>query len=510
MELKLKKAGHDYYEPLAFTPFSCETMRESIVPDSCADIARIVETTGMVYLTGREMTGDGRFCASGAVDVSVLYIPEKGDGPCALHFQIPFQCYGESQWEETCEFLDIRGELRSVDARMLNPRKVLARADLLLWPMGCRRREMSVCTQTEEGESGIELLREQKETRVIAAIREKEFTYVEELPLSPGRGGAEEIISTRMDVRGTDSKLIGSKLVVKGIVAASVLYRESGGRLALLQQELPFSQILEGSGLEESWESETAYRLLSAECRMGGEAGDDDAHVMTLTLLLRARATVWRTEKIEFIADLYSTAAPVSCQTGELALREDSQRQSRRINGRELLETGTAVKAVVDTEIRCGWAQLGGGGETLEIPLWGRCLYMDENDALHSVSKAFTVTAPAEQPAGVQIAAQAACHGDVIASILPDGIELRFPVELTLDVCRPSRHVCVCGGEIQEEPADAPAIPSLTLRKVGAGETLWSVAKQYRTTCRAIMAVNDLSDEHQVPTDRLLLIPKAR
>ena len=55
MELKLKKAGHDYYEPLAFTPFSCETMRESIVPDSCANIARIVETTGMVYLTGREM-----------------------------------------------------------------------------------------------------------------------------------------------------------------------------------------------------------------------------------------------------------------------------------------------------------------------------------------------------------------------------------------------------------------------------------------------------------------------
>ena len=72
MELKLKKAGHDYYEPLAFTPFSCETMRESIVPDSCADIARIVETTGMVYLTGREMTGDGRFCASGAVDVKKI------------------------------------------------------------------------------------------------------------------------------------------------------------------------------------------------------------------------------------------------------------------------------------------------------------------------------------------------------------------------------------------------------------------------------------------------------
>lgn len=510
MELKLKKAGHDYYEPLAFTPFSCETTWESIVPDSCPDIARIVETTGMVCLTGREMTGDGRFRASGSVDVSVLYIPEKGDGPRALRFQIPFQCYGESQEAEDCEFLDILGELRSIDTRMLNPRKVLSRADLVLWPTGCRRRELSICTQAEDEAGGIELLREHRETRVIAAVREKEFTYVEELPLSPGRGGAEEIISTRLDIWSTDSKLIGSKLVVKGIIAASVLYRESGGHLALLRQELPFSQILEGGGLEETWESEAVYRLLSAECRMGGEAGDDDAHVMTLTLLLRARATVWRTEEIDFIADLYSTAAPVSCQTSELTLREDSQRQDQRLNGRELLETGSAVKAVVDTEIRCGGVQVGGGGETLEIPLRGRCLYMDENDALHSVSKTFSLTVPAEQPAGVQIAARAACHGDVIASILPDGVELRFPVELTVDVCRPGRHVCVCGGEVQEEPADAGAMPSLTLRKLGAGETLWSVAKQYRTTCRAIMAVNDLSDESHVPTDRLLLIPKAR
>ena len=115
MELNFKKAGHDYYEPVRFTPFSCETMRESIVPDSCADIARIVDTTGLVCLTNRELTGDGRFCASGAVDVSVLYIPEKEEGVRSLHFQIPFQCYGEGQADAECEFLDIRGELHSID-----------------------------------------------------------------------------------------------------------------------------------------------------------------------------------------------------------------------------------------------------------------------------------------------------------------------------------------------------------------------------------------------------------
>lgn len=514
MELNFQKAGHDYYEPLRFTPFTCETMRENIVPDSCGDIARIVDTTGVVCLTNRELTGDGRFCASGSVEVSVLYIPERtdaaaqGDGPCALRFQIPFQCYGEGQGDVACEFLDIRGELSSIDTRVLNPRKVLTRANLVLYPMGCRHVSMSVCTGVEEGE-GIQLLRERRQTRVAAGVREKEFTFTEELPLSPGRGGAEEILSARVDIRGTDSKLIGSKLVVKGLISASVLYKEAGGRLNLLQQDLPFSQILEGNGFDEDCESEAAYRLLSCECRIGSESGPDDAYVLTLELLLRARVSVWRGEEISFIADLYSTAAPVACQTAELELSEDCQRTVRRQNARELLETGVAVKVVVDTEIGCGGAQLEGG--ELKLPVWARCLYLDENDMLGSVRREFTVSCPADLPAGgEELQAEDVCHGDVIANIMPEGIELRFPIECAMTTSSRRRHVCVSGGETEEEDRDRAAAPSLILRKMASGETLWSVAKQYRATREGILAVNELDDESQITPDKLLLIPRAR
>ena len=51
MELKLQKADHNYYETIRFAPFPCETMRENIVPDSCGDIARIVDVTGVGCLT---------------------------------------------------------------------------------------------------------------------------------------------------------------------------------------------------------------------------------------------------------------------------------------------------------------------------------------------------------------------------------------------------------------------------------------------------------------------------
>ena len=516
MELNFQKAGHDYYEPLRFTPFTCETMRENIVPDSCGDIARIVDTTGVVCLTNRELTGDGRFCASGSVEVSVLYIPERtdaaaqGDGPCALRFQIPFQCYGEGQGDVACEFLDIRGELSSIDTRVLNPRKVLTRANLVLYPMGCRHVSMSVCTGVEEGE-GIQLLRERRQTRVAAGVREKEFTFTEELPLSPGRGGAEEILSTRVDVRGADSKLIGSKLVVKGFLSASVLYRESGGRLGILQQELPFSQILEGAGFDEDCESEAAYRLLSLECHTGSESAPDDACTLTLTVSLCTRVTVWKRMDIEFIADLYSTAAAVSCQTEELELGEDSQQSVRRQNVRELLETGSAVRSVIDTEIGCGGAQLSGG--ELKVPVWARCLYLDENDVLGAVHREFTVSLPTDLPQEgeePECQAEAACHGDVIANIMPEGVELRFPLECALTTSFRRRYLCISGAETAEEEGDRAAAPSLILRKLGTGESLWSIAKQYRATREGILSVNELADESQITPDRLLLIPKAR
>ena len=509
MELKLKKAGHDYYEGVAWPSFSCETMRESIVPDSCADIARIVDTTGLVCLTGRELTSDGRFSASGTVDVSVLYIPEKGDGPCALRFQIPFQCSGEGQDAAQAEFLDIRGELQSIDTRVLNPRKVLTRANLVFYPSGCRHVSLSVCTDAGEEDPSIQLLREKKETWVVAGVREKEFTFTEELPLSPGRGAALEVLSARFAVRGTDSKLIGSKLVVKGLISASVLYRESGGRLSVLQQDLPFSQILEGGGFSEDLDSTASYRLLSAECHVGAEGAPDDPHTLTVTLLMRARVTVRRREEIDFIADLYSTASDVTCETAELTLREDSDRRSTRLNIRELLETGAAVKSVVDTEVGCGGVRQAGAPGELEIPLWARCLYLDENDALRCVRRDFSAACQGEVPEGCRAEAEAACRGDIMASILPDGVELRFQVDCDMESARESRYLCVAGGET-EEAESRESGPSLILRKVGPEESLWSVAKQYRTTCRAILEVNEIAEESQLPHERLLLIPRAR
>ena len=70
MELELKKACFDAYEAAGELTLTQEETAETIVPDYCPDIARIIETTGKVFLHSREMR-DGRAEISGTVRVTV-------------------------------------------------------------------------------------------------------------------------------------------------------------------------------------------------------------------------------------------------------------------------------------------------------------------------------------------------------------------------------------------------------------------------------------------------------
>lgn len=507
MELQWKRVGYDFYERVELPPVTCETMRESIVPDSCADIARIVDTTGEVCLTSRDWTADGRFSVGGTVEVAVLYIPEKGGGPCVLRCQLPFQYSGESQ-EGLLEHFHVRGVLQSIDTRVLNPRKVLTRVDLALHPSGCRKRSLELLGGPAQEEESLRSLRRSRQLRVIAAVREKECAFTEELPLPAGQEGAAELLSVQLQPRCGDGRLIGSKLVVKGLLSARILYRRESGGVGLFQQELPFSQILEGGGLEENWEYRCEAQLLGLSCTIGTEGGREDSRALTLTVQLRLRAVVWREETLELVADLYSTAAPLRTWTEELVVQEEQPCQSRRISGRVLLETGVAVKSVASTCVRCGLLRQRTGGQ-LELPVTARCLYLDENDMLHAVERSVQLPCPAQLEEDSSVLGQAECRGEVTASILPEGVELRFPVDCTLELWQTGRYLCVAGAEQTEEP-EGETLPSLVLRRLDGQESLWSVAKENRTTCQAILSVNQLESEQQLPRDRLLLIPRVR
>ena len=90
MELKLEWEHINGYEMLLDAGIYQEETLETIVPDACPDILRIVDAGGQICLSGKNVF-DGGVSVSGTVKGWVMYQPEGRDDLCRVAVQIPFE-----------------------------------------------------------------------------------------------------------------------------------------------------------------------------------------------------------------------------------------------------------------------------------------------------------------------------------------------------------------------------------------------------------------------------------
>lgn len=118
---------------------------------------------------------------------------------------------------------------------MLNPRKVFTHCKLVARVTTYQRAALRVCPDVETApELCVEKRRERQRATLLTHVAEKDFTFSEEMNLSPGREGAAEILSSKVRGCVTETKLVGSKLLFKGVFRICLLYRTAPGAVLLL------------------------------------------------------------------------------------------------------------------------------------------------------------------------------------------------------------------------------------------------------------------------------------
>ena len=117
MELELKKTSLDTYETTGEVTLSQDATAETIVPDYCPDIARMIETEGTVFLHSREVHG-GKAELAGTVRICVLYTPEGEGGIRALDFAIPFTVESDNRSFQHCRYLAAEVEIEQLEENL--------------------------------------------------------------------------------------------------------------------------------------------------------------------------------------------------------------------------------------------------------------------------------------------------------------------------------------------------------------------------------------------------------
>lgn len=326
-----------------------EETLESIVPDACPDILRIVEAAGEASLKTKELA-EGSLRLGGSIRASVLYIPEGEPGPRKVEVRIPYVCGVEDPRFHPGGRVVAAPRLCGVDAQTVNPRKVLVRAQLAVSVLVMDPQRLEVSTGASGEEAGLQQKLEERTTYRVAAVQEKPFQFSDTLNLPASSPAAEELLRSQVEARCLDAKIIGAKLIVKGEAVLRALCRCAGGELTTARFELPFSQILEVPEAQEGADVAVETALCASECTLQpGEPG-----TLAVSLELLAQAVVREVQGVEVLSDLYCTQCPVETDREELVLNRLLDAGVQRQPVRQLCESGLPVKSVVECSLSIG------------------------------------------------------------------------------------------------------------------------------------------------------------
>lgn len=498
MELGLQFQEFLCCEETAAVTAAREESLETVIPEYCPAVARIVETTGKLCIR-EKMVGEERCTVSGTVKVTVLYTSEEAPGLRSLTVNVPFSCSLEDHTLCKCRCHRVTGRLLLAETSVVTSRKLYIKVLPEITVLPYREETRRVCCGAEE-EPSVRCRTTSLSLPLLAAAAEKECSITcQGAPI--GEQPPEDLLLYRTAPTIHSFQRLGNKLMVKGEMWLCALYRCEDRTLRRWEETIDFSQIVDVAELPEDGDYVLSAQLRESDVRILRSEGNASLGVSARLCLY---ICVYRCSTVDCITDLYSIRSDAVIERCGMTI---PLRQPPRILYEEAqtqLEFDSPPTFTGLTEWDCSGVTVTAEerGQILRTTVHLHILYLDETGTAVCTTRSIEVTA-ATGECSAPILVQ--CGQPSIQSA-GNVVRINIPVQFTVG----------CGDEKELRAITAVALnemersaaPSLILRRIAAGETLWDIAKQYRTDEEAIRSANHLK-EGDVPRG-LLLIPKMR
>lgn len=505
MDISVKRSGIDCCEKVFEYSMPVEEAAETVVPDTMPDVERILCAEGVIAIRSKDVS-EGRVSVSAGVNATVLYSPEGGGGARSITASIPVDVSvdapGVTEDSMTVAVLTVT----SIDARTLNPRKLLVRTVVNVEIACYNRAQLEVTTGLEgDGAEGVETLTESTAVSPVVCVKEKTFTVSDEYRLQPGLLPIGELLWHSTEVVPGSVRSVGTKLIFNGTVRLNVLY-EAANSAELCQAgfETEFSQMIDAE-TDFSNPDCSVYTLLTAEyveavTLSGGERG------ISAEFHLVSQCVCTDSVRVQCMTDCYSNSCELDIGRTDTEISCIQRHSTVRASTGETLSAVPSPVTISRVICRIGAAECDNG--TLRCPVAVTAIYVASDGEVYSAMRRLTCEAPAELAEGeYAVSVRAAC-AECSSAISQGGIDVRVTVDFELVCARKYMFTQISSVEPSEAESEAER-PSVTVIRAGDADSLWTLGKRYHSTAALITELNDLADGEKL-TGRVLLIPSAR
>lgn len=479
-----------------------EDTAEAIVPDALPDILRILDTRGFMCLRGKD-SSDGRISVTGTAELTVLYIPESGRGVRRIQVSIPMELTGDCPDDLGDALITASLTLTGADARTVNPRKVVVRAEC-----ACEARLYmpdTVVNTARKDTEGIFFQTRTENLRLPVSVSEKTFVITDEAAFPESAPAVGEILMANTALKLESAKAVGSRAVVKGAAVTDVLYESKEGGLCRETLTSPFSQIVETDAVGEAADFDLTLSLTGfyASRSLMDESGGD---ALSLEIHTVAQCVAWADVKLERVTDAYSVQNPVELAVSECQVELLSGRETAGDEADISIPTGERAARVpfVTAGITGQTVRNTGDGCVMTVTVLVSAIYETGSGEVLSAFRRSEL----ERRLPVDCAASARVSGEPAVTVTDSSIDVRVDLETSIAHIESLSLKSVERVEVDEDRSiDKSGLPSVTIVRC-PGPDLWELAKAHLSTPELILEASGAEPGSVPEKGTVLLVPR--
>lgn len=479
-----------------------------VVPDIKPDILNTIHTNGTVCIYKKEII-DGKVKIDGAINVYIMYLADDENASVrSLNTTLDFSQTIDFDAVKVGMILESKVLLKSVETKVLNGRKVNVKA-ILDFDLKIVSNEDLEFVKEIEDIKDVQVLDKTLNLNSLLGIGLTKV-YAKDTIVIDSVDNLTEIMKVDIRIINQETKISYNKVLVKADACVKIVYLTEDNRICTANQLIPIMGFIDMPDVTDENLCDVRYEIKNLLVK----PNNIEEHSIYVEAELEVSCHVYQERQLNIIQDLYSPSVDLVYKQKQIhamaqkemvkdicSIREKqfiSEIRNRKIYDVDIKPTITNQtilkdRIVYEGEIELnflfeaeGSARIGTKSMTLPFNFNMDCA---------------KVMPTSEIETNIEITLQD-------FTIMPDeSIDIKIDLEFFVNLSNNQTLQVI--EEINIDETREKERYSLIIYFVKPGDTLWNIAKRFRSTVSHIANMNGIEDENKINIGQQLFIPSA-
>ena len=491
MELQVQKEKINIKRRIAEKCKKIVIEKDVILPDNKPDIIKVLSDNSNICMSKKENM-ENKCKIEGGIETRIAYLTGEGKSRILKVEEMFSETLDVPGMSENC-FTTEKTCVNLSQITILNERKIHYKAEIeCCICVTCMEEVEFICGI--EDEKNLQTLKQKKNINEFITHGETKIGIKENIDIENVQENI-ETVKFDYEIRNLEQKVSYNKVLIKADCDLKAICQTESGVVQCVQKQVPIMGFLDMENVDENDMINiefTTRNIIISE--------NDIKPAISIELELNIIGDVYRSKEIILLTDLYDLnyKTEFSMQNTMLDCGNTKALQTNSVEQKCIIDD---INQLCDSKLHVINVEKNENVLNVEI----RAIYMYttfENQGINSKEETFKIQIKLEN----NIEDMTVSISNVRSSVLPDS---SVQTSLNIDIFNNSLEEINLINEISLNEEDKDDGFSMIIYFVKPGDTLWNIAKRFKSTIDDIVKVNDIENENMINEGDKLYIPRA-